>query len=94
MLILHICYNGIMTTQTNKRTGRAPRARVPKTNLADIREQKGISQTCLSEATGIQQSALSRAEWTGSGIPIQKWLRISRAIDVDLREVFPAENSS
>jgi len=50
-------------------------------DMKTVRRQKGFTQQWLSEATGIDQSSISRMENGKQGISLNKLHRIANALD-------------
>ena len=57
-------------------------------NLAQIRLQKGISQTGLAKKVGLSPKTISAYETGNRKGPVDKWRLIAKALGVKLQELF------
>lgn len=57
-------------------------------SLKDIRKQRGMTLTAASEKTGLPVSTLSKIENNKMSLSYDKVLRICKALDVDIAELF------
>jgi transcriptional regulator with XRE-family HTH domain len=66
--------------------------------VAEIRKQKGLSQTDLAEMVGVEQPTISRFEQGGDGITLRLIKQIADALEVSVADLFaddrtPAEQA-
>ena len=59
-----------------------------------LRQQKGITQQGLSEATGIDQSSISRMENGKQGISLTNLYQIAHALDEPIESFFSRSRAS
>lgn len=57
-------------------------------DIKAVRQQKGITQQDLSEATGIDQSSISRMENGKQGISLDNLYQIALALDEPIESFF------
>ena len=57
-------------------------------DIKAVRQQKGITQQDLSEATGIDQSSISRMENGKQGISLDNLYQIALALDEPIESIF------
>ena len=57
-------------------------------DIKAVRQQKGITQQGLSEATGIDQSSISRMENGKQGISLKSLYQIANALDEPVESFF------
>ena len=56
-------------------------------NIREARQGKGLSQTALAKATGLDQSAISRIERGQRTVTVEQLVLIARALDVSADEL-------
>lgn len=61
---------------------------------ADIRKSKGLSQTELAEAVGVEQPTISRFERGSDSVTLGLVRRVAAALDVPVYELFSDQQSS
>ena len=62
-----------------------------KNNIRELRNKKGISQSCLSRMIGVAEPSLSQVE-RGQRLPWPRLKReIARVLKVTQKELFPDE---
>ena len=63
-------------------------------DIKAVRQQKGITQQDLSEATGIDQSSISRMENGKQGISLDNLYQIALALDDPIDSFFSSSKTA
>jgi len=67
----------------------SPRRAAFGRRLRELRETKGLTQTSLAAAAGLNRSFYVRVEHGQHSISVDRLYAIAAALDVDIRQLFP-----